>query len=148
MIAADFKTWLEDVEYYVVVDAFVRHLVSHSPLATEMTVIWLESSNDFAGQAGSELLALLAMHDRSLADDFLESQIRTIEGEIHHARNRTRYAMNRALIAIGLRNEKLRGAAEAAARRIGKVEVDHGDTGCKTLAAIPYIEKSWRRRSA
>lgn len=81
---------------------FVRHLVSQSPLATEMTVIWLGSSNDFAGQAGWELFALLAMQDRSLTDDFLESQIRTIEGEIHQARNRTRQAMNSALIAIGL----------------------------------------------
>lgn len=31
------------------------------------------------------------------------------------------------------------------AGRIGTVEVDHGETGCKTPAARPYIEKMWAR---
>ena len=148
MSAGDFNRWLADADYYVVVDAFVRHLVSRSPLAAEMAGCWQGSSDDFAGQAGWELLAILAMQDRSLADDYLESQLRMIEKELDQAGNRTRYAMNSALIAIGLRSEKLRGLAEAAARRIGRIEVDHGDTGCKTPDAIPYIEKSWARRSA
>jgi len=29
----------------------------------------------------------------------------------------------------------------AAAKRIGKVEVDHGETGCKTPDAAAYIRK-------
>ena len=36
----------------------------------------------------------------------------------------------------------------AAARRIGKVEVDHGDTGCKTPDAVDYIRKMAERRAA
>ena len=36
--------------------------------------------------------------------------------------------MNRALITIGGRSAALRKAATAAAKRIGKVVVDHGDT--------------------
>lgn len=32
------------------------------------------------------------------------------------------------------------------ADRIGTVEVDHGETGCKTPAARPYIEKVWARQ--
>lgn len=148
MIAPEFERWIEDVEYDVVVDAFVRHLVGRSPLAAELAAKWTRSARDFTGQAGWELLAILAMQDRSLADDLPEAQLRTIEREVHQAGNRTRYAMNSALIAIGLRNEGLRGMAEAAARRIGKVEVDHGETGCKTPDAIPYIERSWARRSA
>jgi hypothetical protein len=34
----------------------------------------------------------------------------------------------------------------AAASRIGKVEVDHGETGCKTPDAIPYIKKAAARK--
>jgi hypothetical protein len=56
--------------------------------------------------------------------------------------------MNMALIAIGLRSPALRKAATEAARRIGPVEVDHGDTGCKTPDAIAYIAKSWERKKA
>jgi hypothetical protein len=58
--------------------------------------------------------------------------------------------MNMALIAIGVRSAGLRKLALAAAKRIGKVEVDHGDTSCKTPDAAAYIAKTvdHRRRIA
>jgi hypothetical protein len=37
------------------------------------------------------------------------------------------------------------GVAEDAAR-IGKVKVDHGETGCKTPDAVPYIKKAVERK--
>jgi hypothetical protein len=66
-----------------------------------------------------------------------------VEKKIHSATNAEREAMNMALIQIGCRNAALRKAALAAAKRIGKVEVDHGDTACKTPDAAAYIEKTW-----
>jgi len=53
--------------------------------------------------------------------------------------------MNRALIAIGGRSPVLRKAVIAAARRIGTVKVDHGDTSCKTADAVATVEKMWER---
>ena len=53
--------------------------------------------------------------------------------------------MNQALISIGCRNASLRKSAAAAARRLGKIDVDHGDTDCKTPGALEYIEKNWAR---
>jgi hypothetical protein len=47
------------------------------------------------------------------------------------------------VIAIGCRSPALRKAALAAAKRIGKVDVDQGDTACKTPDAAGYIEKCW-----
>jgi hypothetical protein len=64
------------------------------------------------------------------------------------AGNRTRHSMNGALIAIGVRNTELRAAAEATSGRIGIVIVDHGETGCVTPAATPYIAKTWVRKAA
>src|SRR5690606_35126803 len=46
-------------------------------------------------------------------------------------------------ISIGGRNAALRKAALAAAKRIGPVEVDHGDTACKTPDAAAYLDKTW-----
>ena len=46
--------------------------------------------------------------------------------------------MNGALIAIGARNSSLQKKALAVAANIGKVEVDHGDTGCKTPGAADF----------
>lgn len=55
-------------------------------------------------------------------------------------------AMNRAVVATGIGDDRSRSRAIEAARRIGPVEVDHGDTGCVTAAAEPYIEKAWTRK--
>jgi len=53
--------------------------------------------------------------------------------------------MNSALIAIGLRNARLERLAQAAAAAVGKVEVDHGETGCVTPDAAAYIRKARAR---
>ena len=53
-----------------------------------------------------------------------------IEAGIGAAPNRTRHAMNQALISIGCRPGWMQKAI-AGARRIGKVEVDYGQTSCK-----------------
>jgi hypothetical protein len=55
--------------------------------------------------------------------------------------------MNGALIGIGIAKPALRNKAIAAAKRIGKVEVDHGETNCKTPDAVTYIEKAVKRQS-
>ena len=67
-----------------------------------------------------------------------------------HKQIRTDHAMNRALIAIGVSNARLEKPALAAAKRIGKVEVDHGETGCQTPDAAAYIRKTaeYRRNRA
>ena len=48
--------------------------------------------------------------------------------------------MNNALIAIGC-VPRFTARATAVAKRIGAVEVDHGETGCKTPDAASYIKK-------
>jgi hypothetical protein len=48
-----------------------------------------------------------------------------------------------ALIAIGCRSSALRKAVTAASKRIGKIEIDQGDTACKTPEPVPTLEKSW-----
>ena len=70
----------------------------------------------------------------------------TIERQIHRSPNRARYAMNGALISIGVFKPALCNQAIEAARRIGKVDVDHGETFCKTPDAVPYIEKASKRK--
>ena len=50
--------------------------------------------------------------------------------------------MNNALINIGVRNPKLERKATATAKRIGKVEVDHGETSCKTPDVVDYLAKA------
>ena len=82
----------------------------------------------------------------SVSDADAGKVLATIEKEIHRSPNWARYAMNSALISIGVYKPALRKKAIAAARRIGKVEVDHGETYCKTPDAVAYIEKASKRK--
>ena len=82
------------------------------------------------------------------SDDDLLGQIPEIEAKIHTAPNWVKAGMNLALIAIGIRNSTCQKPAVAAAKRIGKVDVDQGDTCCKTPDAITYIAKGVAHRAA
>jgi hypothetical protein len=86
------------------------------------------------------------MKDDELPDEYFENHLEMIERGIHSAKNRVRAAMNGALIGIGMRNSRLEKKALAAAARIGRVEVDHGETGCKTPDAAAYIRKAAARK--
>ena len=53
--------------------------------------------------------------------------------------------MNNFVIAVGCYVAPLTEAAKQTAEKIGKVEVDMGDTACKVPDAVPYIEKVEQR---
>lgn len=142
----DLHRWSRGLDYYVVVDMFTSNVMAATPHAAEMAAQWCDADHEYIEQAGWNTVAVLALRDRSLPDGWFEAWLERIEHQIARAKNRVRHAMNGALIAIGLRNEALRARAEDAATHIGKVEVDHGETGCVTPEAIPYIEKGWARR--
>ena len=144
----DLDAWIADISYYVLVDEFVSSVASQVPGLRARMERWTKSARDWTAQAGWDLAGVLAARDPTLRDEFFVDLIDKIEREIEHAGNRTRHAMNGALIGIALRNENLREVAVDAAGRIGPVVVDHGETGCVTPAAIPYIEKTLAYRRA
>ena len=96
--------------------------------------------------AGWAIVARLALSEPELKDAYFAELVPRIEKRIHTAPNRARHSMNMALIAIGVRNPSLRKPVLVAARGIGKVEVDHGQTGCKTPDAVAYIAKTLAHR--
>ena len=106
---------------------------------------WIQVDGEWVERAGLMVLAGLALHDRDLPDSFFEPYFSLIESQIHGAKNRVRDAMNSALIAIGSRSDELEKEALEVAERVGRIEVDHGETGCKTSLATDYIPKSRER---
>ena len=137
--------WASDLDSYVITDAF-SGFVGKTYLAQAKSEEWISSQGEWPGRAGWHLVAHLAMKAPDLSDDYFAARLSTIEDEIHARKNRVRDAMNNALIAIGIRNPFLEEQALAAAARIGKVEVDHGETGCKTPDAAQYIRRTLARR--
>jgi 3-methyladenine DNA glycosylase AlkD len=126
-------------------DLYIGSIASESPHGTAKAREWLASSDVRLRAVGWTLVGILANRDEATPDDAFAKRLEQIEKSIHSAPNEEKGAMNGALIAIGGRSTPLRKAACAAAKRIGKVEVDHGDTACRTPDAIPYIEKMWAR---
>ena len=129
-----------------VLDFYLGGLFARTAIADELMRPWMKSANEAEREMGYVLLAARLRNDGSAIDAAdAEKILATIEKEIHRSPNWARRAMNGALIAIGVFKPSVRSKAIAAAERIGKVEVDHGETGCKTPEAVPYIMKASRR---
>ena len=130
-------------------DAFhaglLADLAAKTPQAATLQKAWIASKADVVSTAGWATLASRLKHKATVTDAEGRAALKAIEKGIHRAPNRTRHAMNMALCAVGIWMPALRKDAVAAAGRVGKVEVDHGETGCKTPDAAAYIAKAAQR---
>ena len=123
--------------------AYVAALACEGPHGLSRAKAWLVSADGEQRTTGWTLVGALAMRDTTVPDAWFLDRLATIEKTIHAVPNGERGTMNQTLISIGCRNAALRKAALAVAKRIGPVEVDHGDTACKTPDAREYVEKAW-----
>jgi 3-methyladenine DNA glycosylase AlkD len=147
MTSRQLDAWARDLDSYVIADAFAS-LVMRGPHARRKFEAWKNRRSEFTAACGWNLLAGLALdQENDLEAKWLREQLAVIRSEIHDRPNRVRHSMNQALIAIGVRDGALEKAAVAAAKKIGKVEVDHGETSCKTPDAAAYIAKTLAHRA-
>lgn len=135
------EAWAKDLDNYGIAEMFGR-LVVKSPLALKKAKKWHKANDEWIASAGWRMISHLAADNPGLSDEYFDPYLELIATSIHQQKNRVRYEMNGALIAIGLRNEALEQKALEVARKIGKVIVDHGQTGCKTPDAAEYIAKA------
>lgn len=147
LTARQLDDWARSLGNYVITDALAG-LVAKTRYANAKADKWGKSRNDHIGQLGWNLVTHLSMQDAECPDEYLADKIGLIEGQIHRRKNRTRHAMNMALCGIGIGRASLRRRALAAAERIGKVVVDHGQTSCKTPDAADYIKRAAARKPA
>ena len=125
---------------------YLTDLVAGSPIADDTMRAWMKSKDESFREMGYGILGKRLRNDPdSISEADAAKILATIEKEIQGSPNWARYAMNSALIGIGVNKPALRKKAIEAAKRIGKVEVDHGETYCKTPDAVPYIEKAAKR---
>jgi len=135
------NAWAKDLDDRHLAGA-LSNVAAEAPSASKQMEKWTAARNEMIGCAGWHTLASMSRQNNGLPDAYFEEYLGIIEAKIPSGKNWVKYAMNNALINIGVRNPKLQRKATAAAKRIGKVEVDHGETGCKTPDAVPYIEKT------
>jgi hypothetical protein len=141
--SADLDRWVREATSARMCGGYVGMLAAESPHAAAKAAQWASSTDERERLAHWALLGYLASRDETTPDSFYLARLAQIERAIHAAPNAEREAMNMAVILIGCRNAALRKAATDSAKRIGRVDIDHGDTACKTPDAAEYIAKTW-----
>ena len=139
--------WAREVDYYLHA-GMLATLVARTDFALEAVDDWTRSTKDFVREAGYDTLSsVLRQGEPEISDAACRRWLTRIEREIGNSPNRSRHAMNAAVIAVGVFRPELAPDAVATAERIGEIDVDHGETGCKTPAAGPYIERALARKT-
>lgn len=147
LTASEANALVRAVDSYVIAEA-VGGFVSNTPIARDRSNRWRPQRSEWISSVGWCVLACSAQDPDVWPEAELADILEQIEGAIHGSLNRVRHEMNASIINIALRSPALEKQAIANAKRIGTVEVDHGDTGCKTPDAVTYINKTLSHRQA
>lgn len=135
---ADGSAGMQMIAEYTVPWVAVEH--AHG---RELALQWIASKKEYVATSGwctySGLVATVPDEALDLAE--IERLLGDIVKRIHKAQNRARYTMNGFVIAVGSYVQPLSKQARAAARQIGPVSVEMGDTACEVPLATAYIEK-------
>jgi len=143
--AKTLDAWSKDLGNYVITDQF-SGLAARTAYWQKKAEKWHTARGEWIGRAGWNLIGQLALREPALPDSYFEPYLSEIETGIHQQKNRVREAMNNALIAMGARSAALQEKALRAAKTIGPVEIDHGETSCQTPDAAEYILRTVAHR--
>ena len=137
----ELQHWVETAPWHMVSEYTVPWLAAESRYGMELALAWIDSPKESIASAGWNTLASLSTikPDEELDVKLLAKLLKRVEKEIKKAPNRVKYTMNCFIIAAGQGVEALTDAALATADKVGKVEVDMGDTACKVTDAGAYL---------
>lgn len=144
MTKKQLESWAEGaVGLNMVAEYTVPWVAVESPYAEELAAKWIKSKNEYVASTGWRTYSgiVTITDDKSLPFALIENLLDTVIKQIKTAPNRVRYAMNAFLISVGSYVKPLSKRAKDAAKTIGEVTVDMGDTDCKVPFALTYIEK-------
>jgi 3-methyladenine DNA glycosylase AlkD len=139
------QAWAEGASGMPMISEYtVPWVAIENPEGRALALEWMKSKNESVAGSGwctySGLVTITADALLDLAE--IERLLATVVKEIHSTPNRVRSAMNGFVIAVGTYVKPLLKQAKAAAREIGEVSVDVGDTACKVPLASAYIAKN------
>lgn len=147
MTRRDLQRWVARANGPVLCGSTVAAVAAGSPCGREVALEWIESDDDDVASAGWTTLGLIVAvkDDAELDLAELRRLLQRVAKNIHGQGDRARYAMNNFVISVGCCVAPLTEEAIATARKVGKVEVDLGETACQVPDAAAYIEKVRRR---
>ncbi|MGC6581895.1 MAG: DNA alkylation repair protein [Akkermansiaceae bacterium] len=154
---AELNKWMKAAPWRLIANSAVATLAAESQYAMAVAEKWIESKSELIASGGWSTIThyISIAPNEELDDATFEALLKRVISEIHEERNEVKAAMNGYLIAVGSYLPSLTRRAKAAAKKIGTVMVDKGNTGCKTPDALLYLEKiekmdrvGWKRKRA
>jgi len=137
---------MKEAKYDMLSYYFAINVVIKTSYVREMINKWISHENTRYRRAGYALLGELAKPKtkagQNVADEYFAAYLNIIDREIWNNKGWTQDAMNNCLIAIGQRSKELNEMALEIATKIGKLDIDYGDTSCKALDTISYLNKA------
>jgi 3-methyladenine DNA glycosylase AlkD len=121
----------------------VSWVATESEHARELALKWIDAKKPSIAISGWGTYAGIVATRPDEELDLVEIQklLDRVVAEVHSAPNKVRYLMNGFVISVGGYVKPLLKQAKAAAKKIGEVQVDMGDTACEVPKATAYIEK-------
>jgi len=147
MKKTDLQKWARKAYWGMLADYTVAWIAAESRFGVELAREWIDSDTELIASCGwSTYSSIVAIKpDTELDLKELDQLLGRVEREIKTAASKVRYAMNGFVIAVGSFVAPLTARARSAARAIGTVEVDMGDTACTVPSALDYLDKVEKR---
>ena len=136
--------WAEAaVDLQMISEYTIPWVTIENPHARDLAVKWIKSKKEHVASSGWCTYAGLVAtkNDEGLDLKEIDSLLGTVIKRMSGAQNRVRYTMNGFVIAVGTDVKPLLKQAKAAARQLGAIEVDLGETACRIPIASMQIEK-------
>lgn len=143
MTKKQLEAWAKNAGWHMHSSYTVPWVTCESPHARDLAIKWISSKQESLATSGWCTYAGIVSNrpDEELDLEEIAGLLTRVVKEIHSAPNEVRYNMNGFVIAVGTYVKPLLKPAKAAAKSIGVVSVDMGDTACKVPLATQYIEK-------
>jgi 3-methyladenine DNA glycosylase AlkD len=146
MTPAQLQQWADTAAWCMISSTPVPWVASEHPEGFALAVKWIDSPKVGVAVAGWKTLGSLAtiVPDERLPIKAMGALLDRVVKAMPKAHDDVRYAMNTFVICCGTYVAPLADKAIATARKLGRVEMDMGDTDCKVPEAEAYILKSRR----
>jgi len=144
MSRKELEAWAEGgKELPMIAEYTVPWVTVENVAGRELAMKWIGSKDDGLKAVGWRTYAGLVtvVPDEALDLKEVEGLLAKVVKEVHTAENRVRKTMNLFVISVGCYSPTLASAAKKAAKTIGNVSVDVGDTACKVPVAVESIAK-------
>lgn len=146
MSRKEIQAWADNASWQMVSGWTVPWVTSEHPEGFALANAWIDSPKAHVAVAGwASLGAIVTVHaDEELPIKELKGLLDRVAKTIHDVPDLVRYQMNGFVIATGTYCAPLADHAVKVARKMGKVEVDMGETECRVPDAESYIMKCRR----